>query len=146
MTPHPDDGAVQQVASEDELRLTVPATPEFVRLARITAAGLAGRLGFSYDEVEDLRLAIDELCFGLTGPEPRSGDDRLEVRYLIGPSALEVEGTALFDRDDGAAGPSELSRVILAALVDEHGATRDERGPRVWVRKRRETAGEARSR
>ena len=42
--------------------------PEFLRLARVTAAGLAGRLGFSFDEVEDLRLAIDELCFGLTGP------------------------------------------------------------------------------
>src|ERR1700757_1797194 len=61
------------VSDADEVRLVVPARPEFLRLARVTAAGLAGRLGFSYDEIEDLRLAIDELCFGLTGPTRRPG-------------------------------------------------------------------------
>ena len=35
--------------------------PEFLRLARVTATGLASRLRFTFDEVDDLRLAIDEL-------------------------------------------------------------------------------------
>lgn len=129
------------MTTDDELRLTVPATPEFLRLARITAAGLAGRLGFSYDEVEDLRLAIDELCFGLTGPDGRPGA-RVEIRYRVGSSTLEVEGTGLFEGRGGPAPPSELSKVILAALVDEHGAAQDERGPRLWVRKHREAPRE----
>src|SRR2546425_981063 len=53
----------EPASMSDEVRLAVPATPEFVRLARVTAAGLASRLGFTFDDVDDLRLAIDELCF-----------------------------------------------------------------------------------
>jgi serine/threonine-protein kinase RsbW len=118
----------------DELRLTVPATPDLLRLARVTAAGLGGRIGFTFDQVEDLRLAIDELCFGLTGPHGRPGD-RVEIRYRVGSRSLEVEGTALCSGDRRPAELSELSKVILAALVDEHELSETETGPRFWVRK-----------
>ena len=41
------------MGSEDEVRLAVPARPEFLGLVRVTAAGLASRLGFTFDQVED---------------------------------------------------------------------------------------------
>ncbi|HUE59053.1 MAG TPA: hypothetical protein VMO88_05680 [Acidimicrobiales bacterium] len=106
------------MSEPDEVRLLVPAFPEFLRLARVTAAGLAGRLGFSYDEVEDLRLAIDELCFGLTGPTGRRGT--VELRYVMLHDGLEVEGKGRFVDDITPVGLTDLSRVILGALVDEH--------------------------
>jgi len=124
--------------SADEVRMIVPALPEFLRLARVTAAGLGARLGFTFDQVEDLRLAIDELCFGLTGPHGRPGD-RVEIRFRVGTSSLEVEGTGLFDGDHRPAELSELSKLILAALVDEHGLTESDEGPRFWVRKSLDT-------
>jgi serine/threonine-protein kinase RsbW len=104
--------------SQDEVRLAVPATPEFLRLARVTAAGLASRLGFTFDQVEDLRLAIAELCFGLTGPDGRLGT--VHLRFLIRENGLEVEGEGHFDDDIQEVRLSELSTVILRALVDEH--------------------------
>ena len=55
------------VTTVDEVRSVVPARAELMRLARVTAAGLASRMEFNYDEIEDIRLAIDESCFGLTG-------------------------------------------------------------------------------
>ncbi len=106
------------MATTDEVRLAVPAMPEFLRLARVTAAGLASRLGFSFDEVEDLRLAIDELCYGLTGSTGRSGT--VHVRYLLGTDTLVVEGEGHFDSVARPEPLSELSKVILTALVDEH--------------------------
>jgi len=105
------------VGSEDEVHLAVPAKPEFLGLARVTAAGLASRLGFSYDQVEDLRLAIDEICFGVTGSKGKEG--RLELHFLLSPEGLTVEGEGHFDAP-GAMQLSELSEVILNALVDEH--------------------------
>jgi hypothetical protein len=60
-------------ARPDELRLVVPATAEFFRLARVIAARLASKLGDTFDQVEDLQLAIDQLYSGLTGPYGRPG-------------------------------------------------------------------------
>ena len=114
------------MAEQDEVRLTVPAMPEFLRLARVTATGLASRLGFTFDEVEDLRLAIDELCFALMGTRGRPGTIRL--RYLVTDQALEVEGVGDFRGEGPEPTLSDLSRQILAALVDEHEVRRGSDG------------------
>lgn len=115
------------MSRQDEVRLTVPATPEYLRLARVTATGLASRLGFTYDQVEDLRLAIDELCFALIGSKGRLGT--VALHYAVDAEALEVVGTGIFD-DDMANGPSlnDFSQQILGALVDEYGVARDDDG------------------
>ncbi len=111
--------------AEEEVRLTLPATPELLRLARVTATGVASRLGFSYDEVEDLRLAVDELCFAVTGGKRRDG--WVLMRYVVrgDDETLEVHGKASF----AAPGPgpllNELSGAVLDALVDEHAVYSD---------------------
>lgn len=124
------------MAISDEVRLTVPARPEFLRLARVTAAGLASRLGFSFDEVEDLRLAIDELCYGMTGADGRDGT--VKVRYLLATDQLVVEGEAhIIDPADlDRLRLSELSEVILGALVDDHEFAEGAEGPRFRLVKR----------
>ena len=112
-------------AVRDEVRLTVPATPEFLRLARVTASGLASRLGFTYDEVEDLRLAIDELCFVLIG---RGRDGTVRLRYAVRPDSLEVLGVGHFEEEHADPVLASFTRQILAALVDEYDVFRDADG------------------
>ena len=112
-----------QLRTGGDVRLVVPAAPEYLRLVRLTAAGLASRLGFTFDEVEDLRIAVDELCFHLLGDadpdflpsdEPRT----MDLVYSAGPDFITITGTT------GLSGavpePSDLSEQILDALVDEH--------------------------
>jgi serine/threonine-protein kinase RsbW len=113
------------LSTDDEVRLDVPATPEFLRLARITASGLASRLGFSYDEVEDLRLALDELCFALIGSKGRAGT--VQLRYTLDDGGLEVTGTGRFDSETADAALTDFSRQILSALVDEYDVYRDDK-------------------
>ncbi|HTW08143.1 MAG TPA: hypothetical protein VME46_11555 [Acidimicrobiales bacterium] len=128
------------MGSEDEVRLAVPAKPEFLGLARVTAAGLASRLGFTYDQVEDLRLAIDEICFGMTGSKGRDGI--LELHFLLSPEALVVKGEGHF-ASPSPVHLSELSEVILDALVDEHSMSDGAGGPYFHMVKRRAGASEA---
>jgi serine/threonine-protein kinase RsbW len=128
------------VTASDEVRLQVPASPEFLRLARVTAAGLAGRLEFTYDEVEDLRLAIDEACFGLTGPSARPG--AVHLLYVLDGDTLVVEGRGLFADDVAPVGLTELSEVILGALVDEFDLGAGPDGPYFRMVKRHHDAEE----
>ena len=121
--------------SAEEVRLTMPAVPQLLRVARLTAAGLAGRLGFNFDEIEDVKIAVDELCFALVGTKGRDGD--LTVTYRLLPDALEIEGRGEFGAGLGDVTPSELSAQILAAVVDEHELSREGDELRFLLRKRR---------
>jgi hypothetical protein len=120
----------------DEVRLSMPADPQLLRVARLTAAGLAGRLGFSFDEIEDVKIAVDELCFALVGSKGRDGT--LALTYRLAADRLDIDGEGSFadgDRSDPA--PSELSAQILAAVVDEHDLHRDGDVLRFHMAKRR---------
>ena len=118
-----------------EVRLEVPAAPEFLRISRIMAAGVASRVGFTLDEVEDLRIAIDEVCFALVGANGRTGT--LSLRYLLDSDQLAVEGTGRFS--DGLSNEpvvSALSKQILAAVVDECELSAGAEGPQFRLVKR----------
>ena len=116
------------MGKEAEVRLSIPASPEFLRLARLAAAGLASRMGFTYDEVEDLRIAIDELCFSLVGNTGRAGT--IVLRYWMQDDGLAVEGVGQFDDGMGTSPAlSPLSQQILKAVVDEHELTIGKDGP-----------------
>lgn len=110
-------------APGEVVRLTMPAIPQLLRIARLTAAGLAGRLGFNFDEIEDVKIAVDELCFSLVGTKGREGD--LTVTYRLLPDGLEIEGSGAFGATTPSSAPTELSAQILDAVVDEHELTRD---------------------
>jgi serine/threonine-protein kinase RsbW len=107
-----------------EVRLTMPARPDLLRVARLTAAGLANRVGFNVDEVEDVKIALDELCFGLLGDG--AGVGTLDLRFVLEPGALVIEGAGpangSVDRDEDT---TEFAALLLAALVDEHEISRD---------------------
>lgn len=46
----------------DFIELTMPAKPEYVGVVRLTVSGIANRLGCSYDDIEDIKIAVAEAC------------------------------------------------------------------------------------
>ena len=53
-------GADGEIADAVEIRL--PADSAYLSVLRTATAGLAARLDFTLDEIEDLRIAVDEAC------------------------------------------------------------------------------------
>jgi anti-sigma regulatory factor (Ser/Thr protein kinase) len=104
--------------TEDEIRLAVPAAPAFARLARLTVAGLATRIGFSYDEVEDLRIGVGEACSLLVGSGSRPGS--LELVFRVRPASLDITVTGDDVGDPRRTADAGLSRQILEAVVDSY--------------------------
>ncbi|MBB6731971.1 anti-sigma B factor RsbW [Cohnella zeiphila] len=47
---------------EANVTLTVPAKPEYVDLVRLTLYGIAAKMNFSYEEIEDMKVAVSEAC------------------------------------------------------------------------------------
>jgi serine/threonine-protein kinase RsbW len=46
----------------DHVQLSMPAESAYLSVLRTATAGLAARLDFTLDEIEDLRIAVDEAC------------------------------------------------------------------------------------
>jgi serine/threonine-protein kinase RsbW len=102
----------------ETVSIKIPASPVYLQVVRLTAAGLASRLGFTIDEIEDLKIAVDELCAYLTGAQGRDGD--LEVRFLVHDDRLEISGTGRFAPGQKIRTDlSDLSRMILETVANE---------------------------
>lgn len=131
----------------DRVEMTMPARPDLLFLARMTAAAVASRSDFGYDRIEDLRLALDELC--LTLLERRTGDARIHLQFRWSGDVIEVVASIEEKRRDPRAGPkrlvvaprpNELSERILDALVDAHGFDYREGTASSWLRMRKTKA------
>ena len=47
---------------QDQVTIRMPAEGAYLSVLRTATAGLAARLDFTLDEIEDLRIAVDEAC------------------------------------------------------------------------------------
>jgi serine/threonine-protein kinase RsbW len=101
----------------ESIRLTVPATSAAVRITRAGAAALATRAGFTYREVEQLRLAVGEAA-ALLAPEPE-GDGRLAVTYDIVEDGLRIDLRVASAGAPGVDGVPEVAAAVLDNSVDE---------------------------
>jgi serine/threonine-protein kinase RsbW len=103
--------------AEPAVRIEIPASGEYLAVLRAAASGLAAGLSFTYEEIDDLRIAVDEACAQLLAR--RGSADRLEVSYLVNGAALEVEASVRAD-DLGEPLPRDgFSWQILRALTDD---------------------------
>lgn len=102
--------------------LTFPAAVELVRLARLVASGLAVNAGLSVDDIEDLRIGVDELCGLVVSHADTSGTVSLVLDASDGAVQVEVRAPAGPGQEPFTL--DELSGHILAAAADEHHLAR----------------------
>jgi serine/threonine-protein kinase RsbW len=71
-----------------DVELRLPADGVYVSVVRTTTAGLAARLDFLIDDIEDLRIAVGEAC-AMVLPEA-DPDSELICSYFLSPGRLTV--------------------------------------------------------
>jgi serine/threonine-protein kinase RsbW len=128
-----DTPSFQPGVRQDQIELTIPARAEYVAVVRLTIAGVAGRMSFSYDASEDLKVAVSEACTVAV----LSGGPKVQVRLEMASDRLGVRVTyQASGRSDERGQERELAMLLIGCLMDEVRTER--RGPQhvIWMTKR----------
>ena len=70
------------------VKLTVPAVSDYIAVVRLAIAGVAARMNFSVDEIEDIKVAVSEACTNVVRHAYQSGTHskitgEIEIECLI---------------------------------------------------------------
>jgi serine/threonine-protein kinase RsbW len=107
------------MSESDRVALTVPARGEYARTVRLAAAELATRAGMDIDDVDDVKLAVEEAFVYAVA---RLKDADLKVAFTVDDSSIEVLVGPLpgpcVDGDEADAG-ERYAAFILAEVCDE---------------------------
>ncbi len=116
--------------TKDEIvTIFVPAAAEYVDLVRLALYGIACKMGFSYEEIEDMKVALSEACNNAilhaygdlqdgaavisTAQEPR-----VEIRFIKQADALSIvvkdDGTSF----DAAAAARQAESMHGKSIAD----------------------------
>jgi serine/threonine-protein kinase RsbW len=113
------------VDAMDAVDLRVPADPAYLVVVRTATAGLASRLDLSLDEIEDLRIAVDEACSLLLLGRAHPGRT-LNAAFSVGGGSITVVigGPAEALPEDASFSWSVLRALAGAVVtgVDDNGA------------------------
>src|SRR5579859_1636790 len=125
---------------QDQVTIQMPAEGAYLSVLRTATAGLAARLDFTLDEIEDLRIAVDEACGMLLGQAAPGAN--LECDFTLGPDRISIAVSALSlqprppSRDtfawtvlsalagnaDAWVGPGDKVTVLLRKVRDSSGS------------------------
>lgn len=100
----------------DQVVLRLPAASAYLSVLRTATASLASRLDFTLDDIEDLRIAVDEAC-ALLLPYATDGA-ALECVFDLTPGELKVSVTVPTEAPAPIAQDS-FAWTVLNALVGE---------------------------
>lgn len=121
----------------DTVAMQVPADSAFIATLRLAAASLAARCDLTVDEIEDLRLAVDEAC-ALLLTHARAGS-ALAAVFTMAPGELTVSVSV-----PGGQGVtierSGFGWTVLGALASSVSVSHENDALAITVTKRREAA------
>jgi serine/threonine-protein kinase RsbW len=123
-----------------EVTVRVPAQPDFVHVLRSVVATVAARSNFTYDDIDDLRLAVDEACAQLLAlPGPAT---TLTLDLTPDEGGLIVIATTDAARQAWPPQGAErtLTWQVLSALADETRFEEIDGSPALRLTKRRQPA------
>jgi len=111
--------------SHPHAELRLPADSAYLAVLRTATAGLAARINFTLDDIEDLRIAVDEACAILL-PQARNPSE-LECRFWLGEASMTVSVGATCDSPRPPAEEGFAWRVLSALTTSATSSVQEDR-------------------
>lgn len=122
--------------SSDRVTMTVPAKGEFAKTVRMTAAALSSRMGMTYDEVDDVRIAAEEAFVYACDTAPEDGDVSFEFTMDDECVVIAVSlGSGSMLSDEETERRASYATFILQSVCDRFELSSDENGAVLRVTK-----------
>jgi serine/threonine-protein kinase RsbW len=119
-----DTGAAQaaerSATPNDVVAIKLPAAGAYLSVLRTATAGLAARLDFTLDEIEDLRIAVDEACAMLLSQAVPGAD--LECQFSLDTESMRISVSVL-TLDGQEPSRDTFAWTVLSALAGEVDST-----------------------
>lgn len=96
--------------------LSVPPTPGYLALLRTVVGGCAGREGFTLDQIDDVKMAVDEAAVQLLRSSEGQG---INVDVVLDEHSMEIRVSAEVSGSKPVIDEASFSWTILQALADE---------------------------
>jgi serine/threonine-protein kinase RsbW len=142
------------------VQLVIPAEAEYIELVRLTIFGLGNRMGFNYEDIEDMKVAVAEACnnavlHAYSSTEAEKETIELSFHILGETMTIEIkdrgssfdvqreagQSTSLHDKELEDIHAGGLGLFLMQALMDEV-EVHNEGGTRVMMTKHlRKTEG-----
>ena len=100
----------------DVVVIKLPAAGAYLSVLRTATAGLAARLDFTLDEIEDLRIAVDEACAMLLSQALPGAD--LECTFSLDDDSIRV-AVGVLTVDGQQPSRDTFAWTVLSALAGE---------------------------
>ena len=124
----------------DVVTVRLPAVSAYLSVLRTATAGLAARCDFTLDEIEDLRIAVDEACAMLLAQAVPGAD--LDCAFEIGDAGMTV-AVSVLTQDGRVPSQETFAWTVLSALAGEVDADTDaDERVTIRLRKRRNRSSE----
>ncbi len=72
------------------VQLSIPAQADFVAVARLTISGVAARMNFTIDDIEDIKVAVSEACTNAVQHAYQGGDGQIVIDAVMHDGLLEI--------------------------------------------------------
>ena len=125
---------VRTKTDRDDVEIRLPADSAYLSLLRTAVAGLAVRLDFTLDEIEDLRIAVDEACAMLLLQAEPGAD--LTCAFALDEDALRVR-VSVASATGALPARDSFGWTVLAALAGDVDAGAEQGTLWMTLRKRR---------
>jgi serine/threonine-protein kinase RsbW len=113
----------------DAVVLRIPRDPRFIRVARLAVGGVASLIDLDVEVIEDLRIAVDELCAAML----EVGAGPIDVTVTTTDAAIRIEATSSAGQEPLDEARFALSKQILAVIADDFGLDVTGGTARCWI-------------